>query len=195
MHFSFLSSLLSLKIQVVSFATEHNWDSLDFYDGADNHAPRLGSYSGNCYVFFNNLYSNKYIYYYNQGHIWFKIKLECVYQYRDVPLILAEQHAFWQFPCFFWKKNRETELLLWNLKYCSTVERIIIKHCMLSGCCEAYKMLAMWLHAKSAIRAELGAPSRSWVCTPTDTCLFICDSFKDIFCPQTNWSYYGLILH
>uniref|UniRef100_A0A3Q2QHC0 CUB and Sushi multiple domains 3 n=1 Tax=Fundulus heteroclitus TaxID=8078 RepID=A0A3Q2QHC0_FUNHE len=33
-------------IQVVSFATEHNWDSLDFYDGADNHAPRLGSYSG-----------------------------------------------------------------------------------------------------------------------------------------------------
>ena len=35
-----------LQIQVVSFATEHNWDSLDFYDGADNHAPRLGSYSG-----------------------------------------------------------------------------------------------------------------------------------------------------
>lgn len=30
----------------MSFATEHNWDSLDFYDGADNHAPRLGSYSG-----------------------------------------------------------------------------------------------------------------------------------------------------
>lgn len=37
---------LPLQIQVVSFATEHNWDSLDFYDGADNHAPRLGSYSG-----------------------------------------------------------------------------------------------------------------------------------------------------
>ncbi|PWA15041.1 hypothetical protein CCH79_00008738 [Gambusia affinis] len=35
-----------IQIQVVSFATEHNWDSLDFYDGADNHAPRLGSYSG-----------------------------------------------------------------------------------------------------------------------------------------------------
>lgn len=34
------------QIQVVSFATEHNWDSLDFYDGADNNAPRLGSYSG-----------------------------------------------------------------------------------------------------------------------------------------------------
>lgn len=31
---------------MVSFATEHNWDSLDFYDGADNNAPRLGSYSG-----------------------------------------------------------------------------------------------------------------------------------------------------
>ncbi len=30
----------------MSFATEHNWDSLDFYDGADNNAPRLGSYSG-----------------------------------------------------------------------------------------------------------------------------------------------------
>lgn len=41
-----LSYSLSLQIQVVSFATEHNWDSLDFYDGADNHAPRLGSYSG-----------------------------------------------------------------------------------------------------------------------------------------------------
>ncbi|XP_061670636.1 CUB and sushi domain-containing protein 3 isoform X2 [Syngnathoides biaculeatus] len=35
-----------IQVQVVSFATEHNWDSLDFYDGADNHAPRLGSYSG-----------------------------------------------------------------------------------------------------------------------------------------------------
>uniref|UniRef100_A0A3B3ZK64 Uncharacterized protein n=2 Tax=Periophthalmus magnuspinnatus TaxID=409849 RepID=A0A3B3ZK64_9GOBI len=35
-----------IQIQVVSFATEYNWDSLDFYDGADNHAPRLGSYSG-----------------------------------------------------------------------------------------------------------------------------------------------------
>ncbi|CAF99391.1 unnamed protein product, partial [Tetraodon nigroviridis] len=35
-----------IQIQVVSFATEHNWDSLDFYDGADNHASRLGSYSG-----------------------------------------------------------------------------------------------------------------------------------------------------
>lgn len=31
---------------MVSFATEHNWDSLDFYDGGDNNAPRLGSYSG-----------------------------------------------------------------------------------------------------------------------------------------------------
>lgn len=42
----FLPLFLSLQIQVVSFATEHNWDSLDFYDGGDNHAPRLGSYSG-----------------------------------------------------------------------------------------------------------------------------------------------------
>ncbi|KAG9345033.1 hypothetical protein JZ751_009574 [Albula glossodonta] len=35
-----------IQIQVVSFGTEHNWDSLDFYDGADHNAPRLGSYSG-----------------------------------------------------------------------------------------------------------------------------------------------------
>ncbi|RXM30192.1 CUB and sushi domain-containing protein 3 [Acipenser ruthenus] len=35
-----------IQIQIISFATEHNWDSLDFYDGADNNAPRLGSYSG-----------------------------------------------------------------------------------------------------------------------------------------------------
>ncbi|KAI4582045.1 hypothetical protein MJG53_009570 [Ovis ammon polii x Ovis aries] len=34
-----------IQVQVVSFATEHNWDSLDFYDGGDNNAPRLGSYS------------------------------------------------------------------------------------------------------------------------------------------------------
>ncbi|KAF3833948.1 hypothetical protein F7725_025152 [Dissostichus mawsoni] len=42
-----------IQIQVVSFATEHNWDSLDFYDGADNHAPRLGSYSGIHLAFLN----------------------------------------------------------------------------------------------------------------------------------------------
>lgn len=35
-----------LQIQVVTFATEHNWDSLDFFDGVDGNAPRLGSYSG-----------------------------------------------------------------------------------------------------------------------------------------------------
>lgn len=34
------------QIQVVTFATEHNWDSLDFFDGVDGNAPRLGSYSG-----------------------------------------------------------------------------------------------------------------------------------------------------
>ncbi|MGH0134865.1 UNVERIFIED_CONTAM: hypothetical protein FKN15_024621 [Acipenser sinensis] len=37
-----------IQIQIISFATEHNWDSLDFYDGADNNAPRLGSYSAQC---------------------------------------------------------------------------------------------------------------------------------------------------
>lgn len=40
----FISSLF--QIQVVTFATEHNWDSLDFFDGVDGNAPRLGSYSG-----------------------------------------------------------------------------------------------------------------------------------------------------
>ncbi|MEQ2271960.1 CUB and sushi domain-containing protein 3 [Xenotaenia resolanae] len=35
-----------IQIQVVTFATEHNWDSLDFFDGVDSNAPRLGSYSG-----------------------------------------------------------------------------------------------------------------------------------------------------
>ncbi|KAM8966399.1 CUB and sushi domain-containing protein 3 [Pelodytes ibericus] len=35
-----------IQVQVISFATEHNWDSLDFYDGSDNNTPRLGSYSG-----------------------------------------------------------------------------------------------------------------------------------------------------
>lgn len=34
------------QIQVISFATEHNWDSLEIYDGGDLTAPRLGSFSG-----------------------------------------------------------------------------------------------------------------------------------------------------
>ena len=38
------------QIQVVTFATEHNWDSLDFFDGVDGNAPRLGSYSGKTYT-------------------------------------------------------------------------------------------------------------------------------------------------
>uniref|UniRef100_A0A8C9X3Z4 CUB and Sushi multiple domains 3 n=1 Tax=Sander lucioperca TaxID=283035 RepID=A0A8C9X3Z4_SANLU len=49
---------LSVQIQVVSFATEHNWDSLDFYDGADNHGPRLGSYSGTTIPLLLNSTSN-----------------------------------------------------------------------------------------------------------------------------------------
>ncbi|XP_075413304.1 CUB and sushi domain-containing protein 1 [Tenrec ecaudatus] len=35
-----------IQIQVISFATEQNWDSLEIYDGADMTAPRLGSFSG-----------------------------------------------------------------------------------------------------------------------------------------------------
>uniref|UniRef100_A0AAY4CTK9 CUB and Sushi multiple domains 3a n=1 Tax=Denticeps clupeoides TaxID=299321 RepID=A0AAY4CTK9_9TELE len=52
-----------IQIQVVSFATEHNWDSLEFYDGPDSNAPRLGSYSGTTIppllnTTSNNLYLN-----------------------------------------------------------------------------------------------------------------------------------------
>ncbi|EDM16293.1 rCG60055, isoform CRA_a [Rattus norvegicus] len=52
-----------IQVQIVSFATEHNWDSLDFYDGGDNNAPRLGSYSGTTIPHLlnstsNNLYLN-----------------------------------------------------------------------------------------------------------------------------------------
>ncbi|XP_036106445.1 CUB and sushi domain-containing protein 1 [Molossus molossus] len=35
-----------IQIQVISFATEQNWDSLEVYDGGDVAAPRLGSFSG-----------------------------------------------------------------------------------------------------------------------------------------------------
>ncbi|XP_035867009.1 CUB and sushi domain-containing protein 1 [Phyllostomus discolor] len=35
-----------IQVQVLSFATEQNWDSLEIYDGADASAPRLGSFSG-----------------------------------------------------------------------------------------------------------------------------------------------------
>lgn len=30
----------------MTFATEHNWDSLEIYDGGDMTAPKLGSFSG-----------------------------------------------------------------------------------------------------------------------------------------------------
>nr|XP_048312083.1 CUB and sushi domain-containing protein 1 [Myodes glareolus] len=35
-----------IQIQVISFATEQNWDSLEIHDGGDITAPRLGSFSG-----------------------------------------------------------------------------------------------------------------------------------------------------
>ncbi|KAK2094001.1 CUB and sushi domain-containing protein 1, partial [Saguinus oedipus] len=34
-----------IQIQVISFATEQNWDSLEIHDGGDVTAPRLGSFS------------------------------------------------------------------------------------------------------------------------------------------------------
>eukprot|EP00062_Callorhinchus_milii_P016178 gi/632967218/ref/XP_007899854.1/ PREDICTED: CUB and sushi domain-containing protein 3 [Callorhinchus milii] len=52
-----------IQIHVISFATEHNWDSLDLHDGVDTNAPRLGSYSGTTIPALinstsNNLYLN-----------------------------------------------------------------------------------------------------------------------------------------
>ncbi|XP_043915904.1 CUB and sushi domain-containing protein 1-like [Protopterus annectens] len=35
-----------IQIQVISFTTEHNWDSLEVFDGGDNTATMLGSFSG-----------------------------------------------------------------------------------------------------------------------------------------------------
>lgn len=39
---------LLLQIQVISFVTEQNWDSLEVFDGGDNTATMLGSFSGKC---------------------------------------------------------------------------------------------------------------------------------------------------
>lgn len=36
----------SSQIQVISFVTEQNWDSLEVFDGADNTVTMLGSFSG-----------------------------------------------------------------------------------------------------------------------------------------------------
>lgn len=35
-----------LQIQVISFVTEQNWDSLEVFDGGDNTDTMLGSFSG-----------------------------------------------------------------------------------------------------------------------------------------------------
>lgn len=40
------SVLLPSQIQVISFVTEQNWDSLEVFDGADNTVTMLGSFSG-----------------------------------------------------------------------------------------------------------------------------------------------------
>lgn len=37
---------LPSQIQVISFVTEQNWDSLEVFDGADNTVTMLGSFSG-----------------------------------------------------------------------------------------------------------------------------------------------------
>ncbi|XP_067832359.1 CUB and sushi domain-containing protein 3 [Heptranchias perlo] len=51
-----------IQVQVISFATEHNWDSLDFYDGVDTNAPRLGSFSGTTIpVLLNSTSNNLYL--------------------------------------------------------------------------------------------------------------------------------------
>ncbi|KAM4694506.1 CUB and sushi domain-containing protein 1 [Discoglossus pictus] len=55
-----------IQIQVLSFATEHNWDSLEIYDGADVTAPRLGSFSGTTVPALLNSTSNQlYLHFYS----------------------------------------------------------------------------------------------------------------------------------
>uniref|UniRef100_A0A8C4QEE5 CUB and Sushi multiple domains 3 n=1 Tax=Eptatretus burgeri TaxID=7764 RepID=A0A8C4QEE5_EPTBU len=48
-----------IQIRVTSFATEHNWDSLEIYDGGDADAPRLGSFSGTTVPVLINSTSNQ----------------------------------------------------------------------------------------------------------------------------------------
>lgn len=39
-------SFVFSQIQVISFVTEQNWDSLEVFDGGDNTDTMLGSFSG-----------------------------------------------------------------------------------------------------------------------------------------------------
>ncbi|XP_058522650.1 CUB and sushi domain-containing protein 1 [Ochotona princeps] len=48
-----------IQIQVISFATEQNWDSLEIHDGGDASAPRLGSFSGSTVPALLNSTSNQ----------------------------------------------------------------------------------------------------------------------------------------
>lgn len=43
-----------LQIQVISFVTEQNWDSLEVFDGGDNTATMLGSFSGMSPILFTS---------------------------------------------------------------------------------------------------------------------------------------------
>ncbi|XP_032808661.2 CUB and sushi domain-containing protein 3-like isoform X1 [Petromyzon marinus] len=48
-----------IQVQFVNFATEHNWDTLDIYDGPDVNSPKLGSFSGTTVPTFINSSSNQ----------------------------------------------------------------------------------------------------------------------------------------
>uniref|UniRef100_A0A8C4Q5G3 Uncharacterized protein n=1 Tax=Eptatretus burgeri TaxID=7764 RepID=A0A8C4Q5G3_EPTBU len=48
-----------VQLQVLKFATEHTWDTLHVYDGQDEHALRLGSFSGTSVPTFVNSSSNE----------------------------------------------------------------------------------------------------------------------------------------
>ncbi|XP_042194838.1 CUB and sushi domain-containing protein 1 [Callorhinchus milii] len=55
-----------IQIQVISFATEHNWDSLEVFDGGDITATMLGSFSGTTVPALLNSSSNQlYLHFYS----------------------------------------------------------------------------------------------------------------------------------
>ncbi|XP_019508240.1 PREDICTED: CUB and sushi domain-containing protein 1 [Hipposideros armiger] len=74
-----------IQIQVISFATEQNWDSLEIYDGGDGTAPRLGSFSGTTVPALLNSTSNQLYLHFQSDisvaaagfHLEYKSKVNC----------------------------------------------------------------------------------------------------------------------
>uniref|UniRef100_A0A3B5LXI6 Uncharacterized protein n=1 Tax=Xiphophorus couchianus TaxID=32473 RepID=A0A3B5LXI6_9TELE len=74
-----------IQIQVMTFATEHNWDSLEIYDGGDMTAPKLGSFSGTTAPALLNSTSNQLLLHFQSDisvvaagfHLEYKSKIAC----------------------------------------------------------------------------------------------------------------------